>query len=94
MKKQLKVQITEMFMINVDSKRHFDGYIKRERDNNDNLFVFSKIKMPEGYICSKAFEQEELEKNLIEITKMVLDTNLHQFNGPYDFIFGKESFLN
>jgi len=92
--KNKKFEITELFVAKASMDRCFTGIIKRETDENDNPFVFSRIVMPDGLICASAPEQEELGKNLDEIAIMSLDYGLHKNAGISTEIFGLEYFLN
>ena len=89
-----RFEITELFVAKASMDRCFIGIIKRETDENDNPFVFSRIVMPDGLICANAPEQEELGKNLDEMAIMILDKNLHNDAGVSNEIFGGRCFLN
>jgi hypothetical protein len=94
MKKQLKVEITEMFMAQTSPDNCFYGCIKRLRDDNDKPFVFSRIVMPDGLICASAPEQIELGENLDKIAILVIEKNLHGDAGVSTEIFGSKFFHN
>jgi hypothetical protein len=88
MKKQLKVEITELFMAKADWKRCFHGTIKREKDENGNLVLSSKIyvktdKFNEvifAKVCDPTKKprdlQDQLGEQLDSIVKLILDCDL------------------
>ena len=88
MKKQINVQITELFMAKADWKRCFHGTIKREKDESGNLVLSSKI-----YVKTKKFDevlfakvcdpnksprdlQDQLGEQLDIMVKLILDCDL------------------
>jgi len=83
MKKELKVEITELFMARADRDRFFTGIIKRGRDDSGNPFVFSNIVMPNGYICAQAEDQKKLSKIINEMSLMALDYKIHEDSGKF-----------
>jgi len=92
--KQLKVEITEMFLAQIDKNRSYYGCIKRGRDEYGNQFVFSRIVMPNGLLCARETEQQALGKNLDIMAKDIVDGNLHDDGGVSTEIFGERYFLN
>jgi len=94
MKKEIKVEITELFMAQADKYRCFHGIIKRSRDENGNPLFYSKIKVHDGFIYSQESDRDRLGKNLDEICIMVLDKGLHKSGGMYQKIFNRKFFLN
>jgi hypothetical protein len=95
MKKELKIEITEMFMAKASRERCFFGIIKRWRDDNGQSLVFSKICMPnDGFLCAQEQEQKTLGKILDKICIMVLDGNLHSDGGKFTEICGEKLFMN
>jgi len=86
MKKELKVEITELFMARADRDRFFTGIIKRGRDDKGNPFVFSNIVMPNGYICAQAEDQKKLSKILNEMSLMALDYGIHDNDGKTRYL--------
>ena len=93
-KQELKLEITELFMAKSSWDRCFYGTIKREMDDNGIPFVFSKIKVNQGYICSRANSQWELGEMLDELVVMILDKGLHSNIGVTSMISGIPFFLN
>ncbi|MGD0584107.1 MAG: hypothetical protein ABR974_14330 [Bacteroidales bacterium] len=89
-----RFQITELFMAQVDVNRCFYGCIKRLKDKDGNPYVFSRIVMPEGFICARETDQKALGENLDKMCVMVLDKNLHGDAGKSTEIFGTHFFLN
>lgn len=98
MKKQLKVEITELFMAQADKYRRFFGTIKRDRDDNGNQTVHGVIKIKnrdyEGFIYSQANDQDELGQNLDCLCKLVLDADIHKSTGVTKNICETPFFLN
>jgi len=94
MKKELKVEITEMFMAKADKHRCFFGIIKRWKEN-DTPFVFSKICMPnDGFIVAQEHNQRTLGTMLDEICILALDKKIHDNAGRFTEINGEKFFLN
>ena len=92
-----RLKITEIFMAKCGEKgwdRCFHGTIKRLKDENDIPYVFSRIKVNNGFICSRASCQWELGDRLDIIVKMVLDEGLHASAGKTVDIAGTVFFLN
>jgi hypothetical protein len=86
MKKEIKVEITELFMAkaglgNKGFDRCFHGTIRRERDAEGNPVVYGKIKVNDGYIYAKAENQWILGDKLDQMIIMILDNGLHQDSG-------------
>jgi len=80
MKKEIKIQITEIFMAKAGKKgwdRCFHGTIRRERDDDGNPIVIGKIKVNDGFIYATAKDQWELGEKLDDLVLMILDYNLH-----------------
>jgi hypothetical protein len=88
MKKEMKIEITELFMAKADWKRCFHGVIKREKDENGNQVFSSKI-----YVKNKKFDEviysqvihptktnrelrDQLGEQLDDIVKLILDYKL------------------
>lgn len=94
MKKELKIELTELFMAQADKYRCFYGTIKRSKDKDGNTLFFSEIKVKDGFVCSQETDRDRLGKNLDEMCIMVLDKGLHNDNGKFrDHWYGK-IFLN
>ena len=86
--KNLKVQITGMFMAKADWKRCFHGTIKREKDEKGNLVLSSKIYVKNDkfneIIFAKVSDpskssrelQDQLGDQLDGIVKLILDGGL------------------
>ena len=89
-----RFQICELFMATAGKERFFTGIIRRGNDDTGNPVVFSKICMPNGYICAQASTQKELSKNLNEMCKHVLDNEIHEDAGATIKIFDTDFFLN
>lgn len=89
MKKELKIEITEIFMAKAGKNgwdRCFHGTIRRERDADGNPVVYGKIKVGDGYIYAKAKDQWELGEMLDEMVLMILDKGLHATVGRNSII--------
>ena len=97
MKKPINIKITEIFMAKAGKtgwNRCFHGTIRREIDEEGKPFVFSRIKVNQGNICSRASDQWELGEKLDYMVLMVLDKGLHNHAGVTSEIFGSKYFLN
>ncbi len=97
MKKRLKIEITEIFMGKCGKlgwDRCFHGIIKREIDEEGKPFVFSRIKVNQGNICSRASDQWELGEKLDDMVLLVLDIGLHNNTGIAIDICRTSYFLN
>jgi len=80
MRKEIKIQITEIFMAKAGKNgwdRCFHGTIRRERDADGNPVVFGKIKVNDTIIEASAKDQWELGEKLDDMVLMILDNNLH-----------------
>ena len=94
-KKQIHIELTEMFMVKADRYRCFFGIIKRWKDDKGTPFVFSKICMPnDGYLCAQSTDQKTLGKNLDEMCVMILDKGIHSDAGVKTKVFETEYFMN
>jgi hypothetical protein len=93
-KKNDRLEITELFMAQADHERCFYGIIKRGLDERGKPFVFSRIVINNGLIYSRASEQKELGKYLDEMCKMVLDYKLHEGTRISMKIFDTDYILN
>lgn len=89
-----RFEITEMFMGQASVDRCFYGCIKRLKDDDGNPYVFSRIVMPDGLICSSAPDQRVLGENLDNICVMRLDGGLNSHAGVTTKIFDADFFLN
>ncbi len=78
-----RFEITEIFMAKAgnDWNRCFHGTIRRERDENGNPIVYSKIKVNDCVIYASAPDQWELGDKLDEMVLLILDYNLHKITG-------------
>jgi len=79
MKKELKIEITELFMAKAGKNgwdRCFHGTIRREHDADSNPVVHGKININDGYIIATAKDQWELGEKLDELVLVNLTTNL------------------
>jgi hypothetical protein len=94
MKKQLKVEITEMFCAQADPERTYFGCIKRGRHDNGEPFVFSRIVMPDGLLCASDNNQDDLSKNLDTMAIQIMDKGLHNDQGKFTTVFGSKLFQN
>jgi hypothetical protein len=83
-----------MFIAKADVNRCFFGIIKRGKDEDDNSYVFSRIKMQDVFLCASANDQKILGNNLDKICVMILDKGLHNDCGVTKEIFGTDFFLN
>jgi len=88
MKKKLNIEITEIFMAkygigNKGFDRCFHGTIKRKTDVDGNPFVFSEIKVNDGYIKANGKDQWELGEKLDELVIYSLDHNYGELDN-YD----------
>ena len=96
-KKDLKIEITELFMAKAGKKgwdRCFHGTIKREIDSDGKPVVFGKIKVGDGYIYAMAIDQWILGDMLDEIVLMVLDKGIHACADKTSIIADTLFFLN
>jgi hypothetical protein len=78
MKKEIKVEITEVFMAkagkgNKGFDRCFYGTIVRKRDENNNPVVYGKIKVNDSYVIAMAENQWELGEKLDQLVLYVLN---------------------
>jgi len=83
MKKEIKIEIIEMFMAkggrgNKGFDRCFHGTIRRKRDDDGNPVVFGKINVNDCIIYATAKDQWELGDKLDELVLMILDHDLHE----------------
>jgi len=83
MKKNMKIELTELFMAQADKDRCFHGIIKKSENSKGVVSHFSKIKVNKGYILSCAADRDTLGKQLDEMCVMVLDLGLHKDDGVY-----------
>jgi len=89
MKKELKIEITELFMAKAGKNgwdRCFHGTIRRERDADGNPVVHGKIKVNDSYIYATAKDQWELGELLDDMVLMILDMGLHATVGRNSII--------
>jgi hypothetical protein len=93
-KKDLKLEITELFMAKADWKRCFFGTIKRGIDDNGNPIVRAKIKVNDGYIYAMAEDQCILGEMMDKLILMILDKGLHSNTGLTSMIAETPYFLN
>jgi len=94
MKKELKIEITELFMAQADKYRCFHGIIKRSKDEDGNTLFYSKIKVNNGYIHAQDSDRDRLGKKLDEMCVMILDKGLHKHDGVYTKYLGMKMYLN
>ena len=94
MKKDLKIELTELFMAQADKYRCFHGTIKKVVKADDTVSHYSKIKVNDGYIQACAADRDTLGKQLDELCIMVLDKGLHKYDGVYTKYLNKKMFLN
>jgi hypothetical protein len=78
MKKEIKVEITEIFTAKAGSgdkgfDRCFYGTIVRKRDENNNPVVYGKIKVNNHIIQASAKDQWELGEKLDQLVLYVLN---------------------
>ncbi len=93
--KNLKVEITEMFVAKPDKDRIYFGCIKRSRNEKDEMNLFSRINMPnDGILCANETDQKVLAKNLNSMAVMILDQNIHNDAGVSIEIFGLKFYHN
>lgn len=64
-----------------DWERCFYGTIQRNVDINNQPFVYSKIKVNDGYIYSRSDNQNDLGTKLDELVVLVLDKKIHKPSG-------------
>lgn len=97
-KKNLRVEITEMFMAKADWSRCFHGTIKRAKTNEGIPVVYGKILVKNdihnGFVYAKAKDQWDLGDKLDELVIMVLDKGLHNDSGKFFKRYGFEYHLN
>ncbi len=81
MKKELKIEITEVFMAKAGKNgrdKCFHGTIRRERDSEGNPVVYGKINVHNQIIEATAKDQWELGEKLDELVLFVLNgRNIH-----------------
>jgi hypothetical protein len=80
MKKELKIEIIEIFMAKAGKNgwdKCFHGTIRRKCDVNGNPFVIGRIKINDGYIIANAKDQWELSEKLDQLVLINLTTNLY-----------------
>jgi hypothetical protein len=94
MKKKPTLVMTELFLVKADWNRTFMGAIVREKTEDGKDFVRGSVIINEGLIWGTAETEEELAKNLDEITIMKLDKGLHNCPGHRELIGGRAFFLN
>lgn len=94
MKRETKVEITEMFMAQASNDECFYGILKRDRDAAGNHHVFSRIIVNDGLIQASASNQWELGRNLDEMCVMILHKGLHNDAGVFIMINNEKLFLN
>jgi len=83
-KEPLKVEITEMWLAEVGDKC-FYGIIKRSKDANGNLHLFSRIDINGGTVQGCASDQKTLGKNIDEMCAMYLN-GLHNDKGVFTWV--------
>ena len=83
MKKEIKIELTEMFMAQADKYRCFYGIIKKSKDKDGNTVFFSEIKVNDGFVCSQETDRDRLGHNLDEMCILVLDKNIHDNAGAF-----------
>lgn len=98
-KKPDSIQITELFLAKAGRglkgfDRRFYGTIKREKTEDGEDFVFSKIRVNDGYIYSAAKDQYVLGDNLDQLVILILDNNLHGYPGKFTKIVETKFFHN
>lgn len=93
--KDLKVEIRELFVAKADKDRVFFGCIKRSRNENGEMNLFSRIAMPDsGILCANEIDQKILAKNLNSMAVMILDNDIHKDAGVSTEIFGSKFYHN
>lgn len=93
--KNLKVEITELFVAKPDKDRIFFGCIKRSRNEKGEMNLFSRIAMPDGgVLCANETDQAILAKNLNSMAVEILDKGLHMNTGVSSEIFGSKFYHN
>lgn len=98
-KKPDNIQITELFAAKAGRgmkgfDRHFIGIIKRKKTEEGEDFVFSRIRVNDGYIYSAAKDQYVLGDNLDQLVILILDHNLHGDPGKFTLIVEAKFFHN
>ena len=93
-KKELRIELTELFMAQADKYRCFYGTIRRELDSDGRPLVRGKIKVNDGFILAQAGHQDELGRKLDEMVIMILDYELHTDSGKKSNIAGTLFFHN
>ena len=83
MKKELKIELTELFMAQADKYRCFYGTIKKSKDAEGKTLFFSEIKVNDGFVCSQESDRDRLGHNLDEMCIMVLDKKIHSKAGIF-----------
>lgn len=98
-KKPDRFEITELFLAKAGKGmkgfgRCFYGIIKREKTKDGKDYLFSRIKVNDGYIYSAATTQRGLSDNLDELVMLILDHNLHGHAGEFIMIAETKFFFN
>jgi len=71
--KENKLEIAELFMARASVDRCFYGTIQRLKDENGLPFVFGRINILNGFVCSRAADDKELGYRLDSLVKYSLD---------------------
>ena len=86
--------ITELFLAQASRDRRFYGIIQRHCDDNGIPFVYSEIRINQGYIYSRADTQDNLGQQLDQMAILILDYCLHDQQGKIENISETDFFLN
>ena len=96
-KKDLKLEITELFMAKCGKKgwdKCFYGTIRRETDADGNPVVHGKIKVNDSYIYAMAEDQWILGDMLDEMVLLILDYDIHSTHNTHLIIRDNNFSLN
>jgi hypothetical protein len=83
MKKQLNIEITELFMVKAggDWRRRFMGTIVRQKAGSDKISIRGSVIINEGKIWSAAENEEQLGVYLDDLATLKLDCGIHGSTG-------------
>ena len=94
MKKQSRINLTELFLVKADWGRTFMAEISREILEDESEFVRGKVIINEGMAWSTGNCQADLAKKLDDICVMKLDKGLHATDGPHDNVANVKFYHN
>jgi len=81
-------------MAQASRDRRFYGTIQRDCDDKGIPFVYGEIRINQGYIYSRADNQDNLGQKLDEMAILILDNGLYDQQGKTVNIIETDFFLN